>query len=223
MRVELHSVENGLGEIDVRGSDGDALVLSRDRPIALNWSDCSGSIMQYLVRAGELHFEAELAALRYVLEGNVGSSVSLGEQLHLFLRLLASGDYRLEDTTFEFSDSRQCDANWDEDADYDLFYPFDTTLVLTRPTSTLNTDQIEHFERLIGSGRQPVALAVTVEEAYCAYVVDGHHKLAAYQRLEKEPRVITAYRLSAPPLEQDTFSTYFSPGHPLASHFRKVH
>lgn len=112
-------------------------------------------------------------------------------------------------------------TEWNSAKDYDSFYPIDTTLVLTQPTSSLDGATIKEYVAKIESGRRPIALAVTTEDAWCNYVVDGHHKLIAYRRLNTKPIVISAYRISPPPLPRDTFNSWFPAKHPLAKHYWK--
>ncbi len=92
---------DGRSVIDVRGSDFDSALLVDGQPIALIWSDCEGSIAQYMARAGTADCEDQLRALRFVLALFVRRSSSLAPRtMHPLPLCLASyrlchrGDYR---------------------------------------------------------------------------------------------------------------------------------
>ena len=210
-----------LNLIDVRGCDFDTLILSRGEPLAINWNDGAGSVAQYLVRAGAPDFEDELASLRHALDGNIDSNAALATQVDLFLKLLAPATYRLTIESFKISEMIEPREEWNPMKDYEYFYPTDVTLVLTQPTSSLDSAKVREYVAKIKAGERPIALAVTTEDAWCNYIIDGHHKLVAYRRLNTRPRVITAYRMSPPPLPRDTFNEWFPANHPLALHYQK--
>lgn len=94
MRSESITLRETLNLIDVRGRDFDTLILSRGKPLALNWHDCAGSVAQYLVRAGVADYDNELASLRHVLDGNIDSEVELGPQVELFYSYWLRGPTR---------------------------------------------------------------------------------------------------------------------------------
>ena len=215
---ETVTLQDTLNLLDVRGRDYETLVLSRGKPLAINWHDCGGSVAQYLVRAGVPDFEADL---RYVLEGNVAPNDTLANQFQLFLQLLAPGTYMLVFGSRKVGDLIEPAKDWDPANDYEHFYPIEEPLILTQPTSSLERSTIREYEAKIKSGQRPIALAVAAEESWCNYVVDGHHKLVAYRKLNTKPTVLTAYRVSAPPLPRDSFEKWFSARHPLASHYKK--
>ena len=89
---ETVTLQHTLNLLDVRGRDYETLVLSRGKPLAINWHDCGGSVAQYLVRAGVPDFEADLADLRYVLEGNVAPNDTLANQFQLFFATSGTWD-----------------------------------------------------------------------------------------------------------------------------------
>ena len=161
--------------------------------------------------------------LRFVLDGNVDREQPLGEQFKLFLELLVDGNYRLSlGSEFDLKQAFPFPSNWNPAIDFDHFYPIDTQLVLTQSPDSLNSDRVAHFAELIESGKRPIILAVTTNEAWCDYVIDGHHKFAAYKQLNTQPMVFTATRVEPPTLPNDTFSTYFDNAHPLAKHYERV-
>lgn len=90
------------------------------------------------------------------------------------------------------------------------FYPYGMQLMFTQPIESLNPERIKHYEDLIKKGERPVAIAIRVmiskqedEDSYqdtsynsTKYVLDGHHKLVAYQNLGIDPSFILINRTS---------------------------
>jgi len=90
----------------------------------------------------------------------------------------------------------------------DKFYPYGRQLMFTQPFETLNQRRIKDYEKRIQAGERPLALAIRVkrgdqddEDSYqdnyfntTKYILDGHHKLVAYQNLKINPSYIVINR-----------------------------
>ncbi len=67
--------------------------------------------------------------------------------------------------------------------------------VATRPFDEIDADQVRHFERQIAEGARPWVLvmnAVLPEHEWSAdFVLDGHHKLEAYNNMRVNPPSVT--------------------------------
>lgn len=88
------------------------------------------------------------------------------------------------------------------------FYPYGLQLMFTQPFESLNPERIKHYEDVIKKGERPIAIAIRVmiskqenEDSYqdtsynsTKYVLDGHHKLVAYQNLGIAPNFILINR-----------------------------
>lgn len=88
------------------------------------------------------------------------------------------------------------------------FYPYGLQLMFTQPFESLNQERIRHYEKEIKKGERPVAIAIRVmigkqesEDSYqdttynsTKYILDGHHKLVAYQNLGIKPTFILINR-----------------------------
>ncbi|RYE15019.1 MAG: hypothetical protein EOP45_18905, partial [Sphingobacteriaceae bacterium] len=64
----------------------------------------------------------------------------------------------------------------------------------TRPEKEINADRVLHFEQEIKNGKRPFAIVMSanyyesdIQSEY--FVLDGHHKLRAYQNLQIDPSV----------------------------------
>ena len=117
-------------------------------PIAFNWPDCEGSIMQYLARAGASNFEQSLHSLRHLLDGHLRADVPIHVQLHTLLQLFVSRQYQLhfvaECRDYDFI---TYDSKWWPDQDSDHFYPLGHTLVYTQPVDSLKFERIERYRK----------------------------------------------------------------------------
>ncbi|MBP3959312.1 hypothetical protein J8F10_29050 [Gemmata sp. G18] len=209
--------------IDVRGGGFDLALVMGGQPIALNWSDCEGSVAQYLARAGRTDCESELRSLRHTLAGHWLPEAPISSQIYPFIELMVPGRYELRyvescpDCSYiEF------DSSWDFDAKYDHYYPFGSTLVLTRATDSLSQGQVTHYLERIRSGYRPIALTVTASEGWCNFVLDGHHKLRAYKMAGVKPAFVSVCRLDAPRVGAESFDKWIGANHPMASRYRKV-
>ncbi len=221
--AEIVDLAGGRSVIDVRGSDFDSVLLVGGHPVVLAWSDCKGSIEQYMARAGTADCEDQLRALRFVLEGNFDADAPIGPQIFPFLQLFVPARYRLSHRpTCADCQLVGFDTSWQRSREHDHFYPFGHTLVFTQAVDSLSRDRVAYYLNRIRGGHRPIALTATVEGGCCEYVLDGHHKLRAYQAADVHPTFISACRLDAPRLAPDSFARYIGGGHPLARHYRKV-
>lgn len=220
---ETIDLDDGLSLIDVRGGSFDSLLLVDGHPIALNWSDCQGSVGQYMARAGVTDCEDELRHLRHVLDGNLLADTPVSSQVYAFLQLFVPARYRLQYyENCQDCDYIQFDASWSHSRAHDSFYPFGHVLVFTQPVDTLNHDRVHYYLARIGDGHRPIALSATVDEGWCEFVIDGHHKLQAYRMAKAAPAFISVCRLDAPRLSAGAFNDCIGGAHPMASHYRKV-
>jgi len=209
-RKEEYTLEGGEGLFEIRGGGFDRALLFGGIPVALLWCDCAGSVGQFLVRSRRsLDVSAEVRHLRHVTDGGLDPGQPLAPQIAPLLALFAGGPYVL---TYE-SAVDDCDLIGFDDASSllnqrDYFYPAESTLVATRPYSSLDPSRVEYYRGRISSGVRPVALTVRV--GYAAFVLDGHHKLAAYRALGSPPAVLSIERVEPPQLTPEAAGHAFA-------------
>jgi hypothetical protein len=209
-RGERYTLQGGEGLFEIRGGGFDNGLLFRGTPVALLWCDCEGSVGQFLVRSRRsLDVSSEVRHLRHITDGGFDPDQPIASQIAPLLALFADGDYRL---TYEVI-VPDCDVIEFSEASSllnhrDSFYPFDWTLVTTRPRASLNATRVDYYRARIGSGVRPLVLSVGVGYAYL--VLDGHHKLAAYQRLGSPPAVLCIDRLEPPLLTPEVARDAFT-------------
>jgi hypothetical protein len=198
-RTEDFDLTGGTGTVRVVVPARATGLLVDGQPIALSWDDGGGSVGQLLARAGTADLSARLRDLRRLADGHVDDERSLHEQLHPLLRLFDDGRYTIT--------LRRLAGTWElvDDRDHrgvTSFYPFDT-YVLTQRRDALDAERVATFTRRIAAGEQPIAFCAGAADAEFAFVVDGHHKLAAYDALGVGPRVVEVRRHAPAPLTDD--------------------
>lgn len=89
------------------------------------------------------------------------------------------------------------------------FYPYGRQLIFTQPFESLNPKRVKYYEEEIKNGKRPLAISIRVkrgiqddEDSYqntdkntIKYILDGHHKLVAYQNLKINPSYIVINRV----------------------------
>ncbi len=201
------SVTNGQGIIRLI-SDGFASCLSIQRPVAINWPDCRGSIGEYyavseLSKEEQIHMAGQLN--RALIDG---TEEEIMTGIQDFLQLFENGIYQVypENMPFDNTDFHTYrDLPADEfpsDTDFfsGWFYPFkDFGHILTLTDSSIDETRVKYYMDLIREGARPKAVAFC--KLYHAdpgmsssFILDGHHKIKAYLRLKMDVPAIVIYK-----------------------------
>jgi uncharacterized protein (TIGR02996 family) len=225
-RLDLVLVNDGKGLIEVRGGGNETVLLVEGKPVALNWDDCQGSVGQYLVYTGHTRGADHARQLTAVVEGEFDPALPLAEPLGPLLALFASGTYRLGYTPSATVESVATPERLDRArADRELieYYPGDQrNLVYTQPGESLDESRVAFFRERIRAGRRPVVLTAAAECAWCEFVIDGHHKLAAYARERVKPAVLAIVHEDAPEISLKEGLGWLPGGHPGVSEYRRM-
>ncbi len=169
-----------------------------DRPLALTWSISDGSIMDHLIRCDHPDGVAHLKIFRDSLLGCPEEAAVLE-----FARsILAAGVYRTLVTDFYQVDACLTECSLDA-AHPTVFYGGCFSLVTTLPDSELSETRVSHYEQMILAGQRPLAVALccydhTHHQPTTAFLIDGHHKVAAYQRCRLYSHVLVIARCDPP-------------------------
>lgn len=164
-------------------------------PIAYNWDDCAGSIGQFLYQTGRKHdYQEALDQLRSIAEGNLSPEKPLAGQLEPLLYSFRTGRYRLAVLEVDSDYYVQEPPDLDQPRQYE-WYPYTWEFIRSQPREMLDEDRIEWWEGQIRNGAQPVIFTASFEETYCSFIIDGHHKLEAYQNLGRPLRIVDCTKL----------------------------
>ena len=225
-RLDLAFVGDGKGLIEVRGGPEDTVLLVEGRPVALNWDDCQGSVGQYLVFTGHTRGSDYARQLAEFVEGTVDAGRPLAEQIGPLLALFAPGTYCLGYTPSAAVESvgrarilRRTVA----DRELVEYYPADQlNLVCTQRSESLDEERVAYFRKQIRAEQRPIVLTASAEGAWCEFVIDGHHKLAAYDREQVRPAVLGIVRWQAPGISLEEGLGCLPPGHPGVLPYRRM-
>lgn len=183
--MEIYFLESGYGSIDLKGDDFDCIISFRGKPYAINWCDCEGSVGQYLVRTGVKGYKKDLRQLRRVLANGLDSKMKISDQIYPLLRLFKYGNLHLSNYVAEQWDILSGDQSGQE-----WYYPYGNTFVPTQAAKDLDKGTVERYVLEISGGARPLVVTASVEGGWCEFVIDGHHKLEAYNRLKVAPNVL---------------------------------
>ncbi|MFF3226689.1 hypothetical protein ACFYV7_28105 [Nocardia suismassiliense] len=179
------------------------------------------SIGRLFVRAPErAPRPEELQALRDLTIHGYGTG-SLAEILAPLLTLMADGRYELrspEPVTNRIAEGFQAwysSTKWgisrpkpDEPSG---IYPLEDWLTPTEQWPPTDTGTVERYRTAIRQGARPVAITLRAgnENLWSGFVLDGHHKLAAYRAEELAPTVLRIARVGAPPITVEEVRDHF--------------
>ena len=216
-RQESWTQTNGAGVLQIGGVEfqtfgGNTLeiaLLLNGEPLVIDFHDGGGSIgrFAFLVDDAQPEIVAQVehhAALGFVDE------VPLSEQIAPLLALMDNGDYTLtlapldSETvvcSFDEYDSKTGRSMWY----YPWSYPRDgynhrsPVLLLTQWEMALSDETIERYVVAINRGEYPALISMGAKDVPARFLLDGHHKMAAYRKCGKVPVVlhIEAEQMSA--------------------------
>lgn len=186
-------IEDGTGRLELRGGGAVDGLYVDGRPVAMHWPDCSGSVGQeyYLVEACSLEERCE-ALRRLVENGRRRDFALVADRLTPLVAQFPSGRYRL----FLEEIERECwlsDYRHLSSEGIRGYYPLGTsyepmvTFLATQPESALQAARVEHWRTVLARRGRPFAITVREPDAWNEYILDGHHKLAAYLSLRMRP------------------------------------
>jgi len=190
MRTEeaLVGVDESLEVLELRPTS----LRFKGTTVAASWCDNMGSIGQYLLRAGFSRdkLQQKLEKIRFFVEHGVPEHVGLWDAVEDLLPLFAPGTYLLR-YPYEGEGGGFDLIEWESSAGEtpyrDSFYPYGVIVLATRPSAQLDPERIEHWREKIRRGGRPMAIIAGVEGVSYRFLIDGHHKLKAYQAEDLPP------------------------------------
>lgn len=174
------------------------------RPVAMNWPDCHGSIGEYYAVSNYHETQRELLSETLNQALASGDSETIFDRIRPFLELFENGDYTvnlqkipLKSSYFAFDVDNKELPNRNRDFALNFYHWSEGEVYLgTRPESTFNPERIAYYEQQLLQGKRPKALVYTVYLSHHQYgyphyyILDGHHKLQAYQKLNIAPELV---------------------------------
>jgi len=194
-------VKDGDGTLSIGGHDGASALRVGWRPIIVEGYTGSGSIDRFAIRTRENGLRTALRALRDRLRKPVKGADPV-ELARPILGLLQPGYYGVRvwpDTNVHIEPFGENETAW--------WYPYEP--IGTEGTAVIPTDAwpprdesvLDAYSAAIERGERPLAVILRSEppgdEQDCAaFLIDGHHKLAAYRRTGIRPHFLDIAHLA---------------------------
>ncbi|NUQ90233.1 MAG: hypothetical protein HOQ43_17440 [Glycomyces artemisiae] len=198
---EVVEVDDGDGTLAVGGHDGASALKVGWRPLIVEGYTGSGSIDRFAIRTRDDRHRASLRDMRERLRGpdRDADPVDLAAPI---LKLLAPGAYgvrRWPDANVHIEPFGENRSAW--------WYPYEpigtegTAVIPTDAWPPPGEDTIAVYAEAIERGERPLAVLLRSEppgdEQDCAaFLIDGHHKLAAYRRTGTAPHFLDIAHLA---------------------------
>ncbi|GAB2805797.1 hypothetical protein [Ferruginibacter profundus] len=232
------NIENGQDIIDIL-SDGFVTCLKIQKPVAADWYDYAGSAGKYY----SLTTDFEPVAKKFNEVLIKGNDTAILQAVADFLNLFNSGEY-----TVVVSREKRTDyqlhyeygtAHNSKHFTYGYYNPGGDNLMFTQLHSAINKKRVKEYEESIFYGQRPKAV---VFQAYFndrgtyadgstwmntvdspMFILDGHHKLLAYQNLGIDPElvIITKERMAKVEFAKYKQELFFEYEYFLTDHCRQ--
>jgi hypothetical protein len=226
--VETVEIHDGLGIFEIKGgldAQGrgrfESCLFFEGRPIVLSFSDCQGSIGQYLVESDDPEYQKAARQLISLQDLELGTDHSLGAQLQPLLKLFSSGTYKIVYHWLEDQEWCVGDLPRTEKPIESSYYPSITVLVRTVANMELDVLRVLWWRDEIASGKRPPIVTVEQARAGCSFIIDGHHRLEAYIMLSLSPPVVAIQSLNINPVSVSEVAELLEPFPLLLEDFAK--
>jgi hypothetical protein len=202
---EIVTVTDGLGVISVRGGPAGAVLSITGEPVAADTADFGGSIGRLVTRHtpwprdGDPHLVsewvpvAEWGRMRDWL-ADPSPVERLSGPLAPLLALLEPGEYRLRTTELEWPNVIEVEpgekCGWPDLPDE---WDRDVIVPTHRWPPPAPATALEYGRRIV-EGRRPLTVAIRHSQFPGWFLLDGHHKLAAYLKRRMNPPCIAVER-----------------------------
>lgn len=207
---EVVAVSPG-GVLDVRVDDFEAVLRISHEIVAAYWADCEGSVGQHLVRAAASQQNHALTQLRRSVETPVPADQPLRKHFQEVAATLVPGQYVfvLEDVPADSYVVEQ-EVRPEMTLDVTQFYPGFGAMIATHPRAALSRPTIDRHAQAIQCGERPVVVTISHCKAWAEFIVDGHHKLHAYQRENIAIRRLNIIRRQSSRVEMEDLLSFLA-------------
>ena len=221
IREEAVAAVSPAGVLDVQGDGFEAVLRISHEIVAAYWEDCEGSVGLHLVRAVSHRPDHALTQLRRSAETPVPDVQPLMKHFQEVAATLVPGQYVfvLEDVPANSYVVEQ-EVRPEMTSDISQFYPGYGAMVATYPRATLSRPTIDRHAQAIQRGERPVVITVSHDKAWAEFIVDGHHKLHAYQRENVAIRRLNIIRRQSSRVSMEDLLSFLPERH-LQKHLRE--
>ncbi len=203
-RSERFTQTNGRGVLELRGGDLEIGLWVGGAPLVFDAADGGPSLGRFTILLdGKPRPEIDAQIAREAAQGFTDAK-SLAEALRPLLDLMPNGEYELSLQTLRYGASDYQVTDWDAHQKFSRgrrasIYPYDLVLIFTQPYDSLDEETILNYAAAIEAGQQPTAIVWTARDQTTHFVLDGHHKFAAYWLLQRDtPMLLIESELTQP-------------------------
>jgi hypothetical protein len=189
-RPERFTQTNGKSILELRGSGLEIGLWVAGAPLVFDAADCGGSVGRFTILLdGQSRPEMDAQIARDAAQG-FSASKSLAAAVRPLLDLMPNGHYDLSLQTLRYGAGRGGLVDWH---DHQLTprggkawtFADGPVLIFTQPYDLLDDETILNYVDAIEGGAQPAAIVWTARGETAQFVLDGHHKFAAYWLLKR--------------------------------------
>lgn len=181
------NIQNGECVFDVTGNSFESVFSVDTEPLALYWDECSGSIDQLLMRLSDFNYGLSYKAVFEMLNKSAGSPNTLLRSLGVIFELFTPGTYKVElyrprsNPFYIFKEHILTAIS---------LYPYGSTYIPTLSPANFKMPVVESYKEKLLNGLRPIALTCGIDNGCCEFIIDGHHKLIAYEELGISPFLV---------------------------------
>jgi hypothetical protein len=193
---------NGKNIIDIIFDDF-ASCLVVQNPLAVDWPDCTGSVARYF-SISDLPNDQRASHVKMIDKAMAeGTDEEQMDAVKEFLNLFANGKYSISKYDVKHGTVQVYTNHQIVYADsvpqnerfsgyyYDGYSGNNISLISSQSPDKIDKDRVEYYCKLIERGARPTVLIFCVYNASTStysstYVLDGHHKLEAYLKMEAD-------------------------------------
>lgn len=197
--TEIIDIYDGKGKIKIKGDITDSYLYINGEPKVVSFFAERGTVWRYLIGTAitQKIIDENYQYESLVSTGNLDCNMSLHNQFGHILRLLSNGQYELKYGEFPY-EVKYLKLHGDEKPYYDV-YGGSADIVLTQ--KYLGPSIVEQYKSNIQKGERPICVLFKLKASWTIFVIDGHHKLNAYQALKIKPKVLIISKIEGSEVE----------------------
>ena len=199
---EIVNIDNGNGVLEIKGGKYDSALFLNGELIQFTFLREIGSTWRYQIAKGIKNSDIirEKSFSNFVKYGFL-TSEPLSNQFDYILNCLTDGKYQIELTEID-SDIGIVEI----DENVDGYYSSDTyegMIEIIETQYEFEEKIVEEYLELVEKGNKPITILLKSKDSENTFIVDGHHKFAAYGRLKKNAKCLIITKLDCETINKE--------------------
>ena len=187
--------------LKINGGKYDSVLYLNNTPIQFTFLREIGSTWRYQIVKGisEKDLIKNEKYSNFVKFG-ILTNENLFDQFEYILSILDEGKYNIELITLE-NDIETLEINTNQ-KDYYSIDIYGGIKEIIETQSSFNEQIVKQYIDLIKNSYKPIAILLKTENSENTFIIDGHHKLCAYSRLEAEAKCLMITKLNSETIDE---------------------